>query len=95
MLRGVLVIFTYIVSLIKDEYFEIIRLVYLRILIYFMVIYRVDLKEIYLENRILVVENFWLTFIGLFNIFIIIFLLMIILIVVWLSKIEEGALCNV
>lgn len=89
-LRGVLVVFTYIVSLIPNERFERYNLFYIVIVMlmmvggYYMWIYR-------LKNSFISL-NLWFTFFGIFNIFIIRFLLIIILIVVWLRYMGRGAL---
>lgn len=79
MLRGVLVVFTYIVRLIPNERFEIYGIIILffiiiRILIEFFCKYKYDMSII----RI----NFWNSYIGFINLFIIVFLLIIMLLVV-------------
>lgn len=89
-LRGVLVVFTYIVSLVPNERFENYNLIYLvRIILvlvgrFYVWIYNFKFSIISLK--------LWRRFFGIFNIFIIRFLLIIILIVVWFRYIGCGAL---
>nr|YP_026101.1 NADH dehydrogenase subunit 6 [Habronattus oregonensis]AAT02492.1 NADH dehydrogenase subunit 6 [Habronattus oregonensis] len=90
MLSGVLVVFTYMVSLLPNEMFENYNFVYMvgmMILLlggYFMVIYG--------EKWGVVSLNLWLSYVGMFNIFMVSFLLSIMLMVVWMSYMGYGAL---
>lgn len=89
-LRGVLVVFTYIVRLIPNERFErfnLLRIIVLLFMImgrYYIWIYELKFGFISL--------TLWITFFGIFNIFMIGFLLIIILMVVWLRYIGRGAI---
>lgn len=89
-LRGVLVVFTYMVSLIPNERFENYNLLYMIGVIIFIVgrfyVWSYDLK--YGVIRL----NLWRNFFRIFNIFMVSFLLTIILIVVWFRYIGCGAL---
>lgn len=88
MLRGVLVIFTYIVRLIPNERFESYNLIFVIFLIFlffgfFIYKYVFDLSY----NSL----SLWGSRISLFNIFVVSFLLRIILIVVWIRYLSKGA----
>lgn len=89
-LRGVLVVFTYIVSLIPNERFENYNLLYIVGIIIFIVgrfyIWRYDIKFGIIRLRL------WRRFFRIFNIFIVRLLLTIILIVVWFRYVGYGAL---
>lgn len=89
-LRGVLVVFTYIVSLIPNENFERYNIVYILILIILMMggykVWKYDIKWIFISLEL------WNSCISIINIFIVRFLLIIILMVVWLSYIGYGAI---
>lgn len=89
-LRGVLVVFTYIVRLIPNERFERYNLLYLLGIIIFVI--RGYYIYIYNYKLRLYRIRLWGSYISIFNIFIVIFLLIIILIVVWFSYIGRGAL---
>lgn len=87
-LRGVLVIFTYIVRLIPNERFENYNLIFVIFLIFlffgfFIYKYVFDLSY----NSL----SLWGSRISLFNIFVVSFLLRIILIVVWIRYLSKGA----
>lgn len=90
MLRGVLVVFTYIVRLIPNERFErfnlliIITVILIFIGGYYILVYELKFGMISL--------TLWRTFFGIFNIFMIGFLLIIILVVIWLRYMGRGAL---
>lgn len=89
MLRGVLVLFTYIVSLIPNERFERYNLVYIFIFILFFIriyLYNIFIDESYMSLRL------WCLYIRIFNLFITSFLLRIIIIVVWLRYLGKGAI---
>lgn len=89
-LRGVLVVFTYIVRLIPNERFENYNLLYIIGVIMFLIgrfyvwIYDIKMGVISL--------NLWRRFFSFFNIFIVVVLLGIILVVVWLRYMGFGAL---
>lgn len=89
-LRGVLVVFTYIVRLIPNERFENYNLLYIIGVIIFLIgrfyvwIYDIKMGVISL--------NLWRRFFSFFNIFIVVVLLGIILVVVWLRYMGFGAL---
>lgn len=88
-LRGVLVVFTYIISLIPNEMFENYNIMYIYILFIISVLsYDYILKEI---NE-LVSLMVWVSLYGILNIFIISFLFIIILIIVWFRYYNEGAI---
>lgn len=87
-LRGVLVIFTYIISLIPNERFERYNLVFVIFLIFIFFGYFIY-KYFFNKNYIsLILWNFRLR---IFNIFVVRFLLRIILIVVWIRSLNKGA----
>nr|YP_010154939.1 NADH dehydrogenase subunit 6 [Phanuelus gladstone]QQX28282.1 NADH dehydrogenase subunit 6 [Phanuelus gladstone] len=90
MLSGVLVLFTYMVSLIPNESFENYNLMYLMGLLFMMIgsyyYWMMDLKHSFMSIML------WSSFMSLFNLFMISFLLMIMLLVVWLSFIGCGAI---
>lgn len=89
-LRGVLVVFTYMVRLIPNERFENYNLLYMIGVIIFLIgrfyVWIYDLK------MGIISLNLWRRFFGIFNIFIVIVLLRIMLVVVWLRYIGFGAL---
>lgn len=90
MLSGVLVVFTYIVSLIPNERFENYNLLYMIGIIIFIVrifyVWSYELKYGIIRLRL------WRNFFRIFNIFMVSFLLTIILIVVWFRYVGCGAL---
>lgn len=88
MLRGVLVVFTYMVTLIPNESFEvnglmILFVVIILFIIRYIIIYNVDFS--------LVTVNLWITFFSILSLFLVGFLLVIILLVVSLRYINDGA----
>nr|YP_009058783.1 NADH dehydrogenase subunit 6 [Plexippus paykulli]AIM52649.1 NADH dehydrogenase subunit 6 [Plexippus paykulli] len=92
MLSGVLVVFTYMVSLIPNESFESYNLMYMMGMLlllmggYYILMY--DFKGGMLSLSL------WMTLVSVFNMFMVSFLLSIMLVVVWLSYMEYGALRN-
>jgi hypothetical protein len=88
-LRGVLVIFTYIIRLIPNELFENYNIIY----IYIFLIMRIISYE-YILNEIneLISLIIWISWYGILNIFIVSFLFIAILIIVWLRYRNEGAI---
>lgn len=89
-LRGVLVVFTYIVRLVPNERFENYNLIYMVGII--LVMERGFYIWIYDYKFGIISLELWVRIFSIFNIFIIRFLLIIILIVVWFSYIGCGAL---
>lgn len=87
-LSGVLVVFTYIITLIPNERFEITGLLFIIIFIF---IYVIKYKEIFYNDIRLERVNLWNTYLGIFNIFLVRLLLLVILIVVFLSNIHYGS----
>lgn len=88
-LRGVLVLFTYLVRLVPNERFENYNLLYI------FTILTIIMRGLffYLFNDMDYVSlNIWSSYFRIFNLFIVRFLLRIILIVVWLRYMNEGAL---
>lgn len=90
MLRGVLVVFTYIVRLIPNERFEEYNILYILGITLFMV--GGSYIWVYQWKYSFVSLNLWRSFFRIFNIFIVRFLLLIILLVVWLRYYSWGAL---
>lgn len=87
-LRGVLVLFTYMVRLIPNERFENYNLIYVFLFLLTLIVlgtwyfkFNIDYTRLYL----------WESYFGIFNLFIVRFLLRIILIVVWLRYMGYGA----
>lgn len=93
-LRGVLVLFTYIASLVPNERFEYISLVYVSIFIYIIIIFGLRYKFIFYEDRRILILKVWEIVIRIYNLYLVIFLLVIILIVVWLRNFDGGAVRN-
>lgn len=88
-LRGVLVVFTYIVVLIPNESFEVYNLI---ILFSFIVLVIVEFIDNYILDYGIIRINVWVTYLGIITLFITGFLLIVILLVVSLSYINDGAL---
>lgn len=88
-IRGVLVVFTYIVSLFPNERFEIYNLI---------IIIIVCLLRLYLVYEMCGLDyryislNIWFFYIGIFSLYLVRFLLIIIIIVVWIRCLNEGAI---
>lgn len=87
-LRGVLVVFTYIARLIPNESFEVYRLI---IFFSIVVIILVGFDFFYFKDIRIIRINLWVTFLRILNLILISFLLVIILLVVYVRYIEEGA----
>lgn len=87
-LRGVLVVFTYIVTLIPNESFEIYRLVVFTILIVLLIITWINY---YNEDYRIITINLWITYIRVISLFLVGFLLSIMLLVVSLRYVNDGA----
>lgn len=80
-IRGVLMLFTYIVSLIPNESFEVIRLVNFVLLL---IIMRVKIEVINIEDGGVFSIKIWGIVVGGINLYVVIYLLIIIVMVVWL-----------
>nr|YP_009158059.1 NADH dehydrogenase subunit 6 [Carrhotus xanthogramma]AKH36475.1 NADH dehydrogenase subunit 6 [Carrhotus xanthogramma] len=89
MLSGVLVVFTYMVSLIPNEKFEEYNLLYLLIVMMFMV--SGYYMWMYQWKFSFISLSLWYSFFSSMNIFMVSFLLLIMLLVVWLSYYGYGA----
>lgn len=88
-LRGVLVIFTYITSLIPNELFENYNIIYIYI---FLIIRLMSYEYILSEINELISLIIWSSWYGILNIFIVSFLFIIILIIVWFRYRNQGAI---
>lgn len=88
MLTGVLVVFTYIVTLIPNETFEVYGLVFLFILVGLFIVVWINYYNDSLE---LVSIGLWSTYLSFFRLFLVRFLLGVILMVVSLRYINDGA----
>lgn len=88
-LRGVLVVFTYIVRLFPNERFEIYNIIYV---VFFIIVFLGGEYIIYGGDYRMVRFNLWVRYIRMFNLFLVVFLLRIILIVIWVRMIDEGAI---
>nr|YP_009562243.1 NADH dehydrogenase subunit 6 [Cheliceroides longipalpis]QAU56489.1 NADH dehydrogenase subunit 6 [Cheliceroides longipalpis] len=90
MLSGVLVIFTYMASLSPNDSFENYNIMYMLI---FMMMFIGSYYILMYEYKFSIISlMLFKSFFGLFNVFMISFLLMIMLMVVWLSYMMYGAL---
>lgn len=87
-LRGVLVVFIYIVTIIPNESFEIYNLV---VLFFFIVLFIVRFVNLYEVDFRIITVNLWSNYIGIMTLFLVGFLLRVILLVVSLSYINDGA----
>lgn len=88
MLRGVLVVFTYIVRLFPNERFEIYSIIYI---ILFMFLFFRRGYIVYGGDCRIVSINLWVRYVSMFNLFLVVFLLRIMLIVIWVRELSEGA----
>lgn len=86
-IRGVLVVFTYILRLIPNESFE----VYIMVLIFFIMFFFLKYWGVYNVNIGFVSVNLWETYLGIFSLFLIGFLLVVIFLVVILRNINIGS----
>nr|YP_010611003.1 NADH dehydrogenase subunit 6 [Lycosa grahami]WAQ70325.1 NADH dehydrogenase subunit 6 [Lycosa grahami] len=87
MLSGVLVVFTYMVSLIPNESFEIYGMLFMFLFMFFFVKYY-NLFEV---NMGFVSMNLWESYLGMFSLFLVGFLLVIMFLVVLLSNMNFGS----
>lgn len=93
-LRGVLVLFRYIASLIPNEKFEYIKLLYVRVFIYLILIIGFNQISIYWGDTRLLLFKMWNILINLYNLYLVLFLIRIIIMVVWLRNCDSGAIRN-
>nr|YP_009305891.1 NADH dehydrogenase subunit 6 [Dolomedes angustivirgatus]ANW36389.1 NADH dehydrogenase subunit 6 [Dolomedes angustivirgatus] len=89
MLSGVLVVFTYMVTLIPNESFEAYNLVMVFMLMFMLLM---EYKFDFVKDMGLVTLNLWMTYLGMLSMFLVSFLLIIMLLVVFLSNMNIGAL---
>nr|YP_010022218.1 NADH dehydrogenase subunit 6 [Oxyopes licenti]QOL12233.1 NADH dehydrogenase subunit 6 [Oxyopes licenti] len=88
MLSGVLVIFTYMVSLVPNESFEVVNLV---ILLSFMVSMFLNWGLNFNNDMGIMSMDLWASYLGSFSLFLVIFLLAVMLLVVVVSCMTEGS----
>lgn len=88
MLRGVLVVFIYMVTLVPNEKFEIYNLL---VLFLFVMIILIKIDFYFLIDMRLITVNLWITYLGAFNLFLVRFLLRIILLVIVLRYLSDGS----
>lgn len=86
-LSGVLVVFTYIVSLIPNESFE----VYMIVIVFFFIFFFIKYYDLYNVNIGFISVNLWERYLGMFRLFLIRFLLVVIFLVVILRNINIGS----
>lgn len=90
LIRGVLVVFTYIISVLPNESFEISRLL---VLIFSLIlIYNNNFYEEFIQDIRLGRIKIWEIKTIVLSLFLVVYLLFIIIIVVWLRVIERGAI---
>nr|AIW06235.1 NADH dehydrogenase subunit 6 [Araneae sp. MT-2014] len=89
MLSGVLIVFTYMVSLIPNESFETYNLIFLSM---FIVMMMSEVYGLYNNDKSVMVFNMWSSYLGIFNLFMVVYLLGVMIMVVWLSNLSEGAI---
>nr|AIT76181.1 NADH dehydrogenase subunit 6 [Pirata subpiraticus] len=87
MLSGVLVVFTYMVSLIPNESFE----VYMMVVVFFFMFFFMKSYSEYSVNMGFVSINLWESYLGMFSLFLISFLLVVMFLVVMLSNMNMGS----
>lgn len=90
LMRGVLVVFTYIIRVLPNERFEVSRLVIL--ILGFVLIYKGEVYDEFIQNMRIGRIKIWSGISLIVRLFLIIYLLFIIVIVVWLRIIERGAI---
>nr|UXF58265.1 NADH dehydrogenase subunit 6 [Philodromus sp.] len=88
MLSGVLVVFTYMITLIPNEVFENYNLLYMCMFIFFGFI---GFDYVFFFSNEVVGLIIWNSLLGFLNIFVLVFLFLIMLMVVWFSYLSEGA----
>ena len=93
-IRGVLVLFTYIARLIPNERFEYISLVYVSLFLYTVILLRIKYIVLYYSDIRKIVLKIWIILLGTYNLYLVIFLLLVIVIVVWLRNFDAGAVRN-
>nr|YP_009072486.1 NADH dehydrogenase subunit 6 [Pardosa laura]AIP86890.1 NADH dehydrogenase subunit 6 [Pardosa laura] len=87
MMSGVLVVFTYMLSLIPNESFE----VYMMVVMFFIMFFFLKYWGMYNVNMGFVSVNLWETYLGMFSLFLIGFLLVVMFLVVMLSNMNMGS----
>nr|YP_010545526.1 NADH dehydrogenase subunit 6 [Parasteatoda cingulata]UYG23923.1 NADH dehydrogenase subunit 6 [Parasteatoda cingulata] len=94
MMSGVLVLFTYIASLIPNESFEYVGLVYASIFLSMIMMMKVNYSTNYNIDMSMILLKMWNLLLGMYNMYMVLFLLMIMVMVVWLSNFDVGAVRN-
>nr|YP_010460113.1 NADH dehydrogenase subunit 6 [Lycosa singoriensis]UUC05160.1 NADH dehydrogenase subunit 6 [Lycosa singoriensis] len=87
MLSGVLVVFTYMVSLIPNESFEVFGMVFM----FFFMFFFVEYFNVFKVNMGFVSMSLWESYLGMFSLFLISFLLVVMFLVVLLSSMNIGS----
>lgn len=93
-IRGVLVLFRYIARLIPNERFEYLILIYVRLFVYFVILIKFKYGIIYFGDIRVIVLKIWEMIVRLYNLYIVLFLLIIMVIVVWVRNFGCGAVRN-
>lgn len=93
-IRGVLVLFTYIARLIPNERFEYIGLMYVRLFIYLIIIAIMNYNMINYSDIRIILLKIWGILLGVYNLYLVLILLIVIVIVVWLRRVDDGAVRN-
>lgn len=81
-------VFTYLVRLFPNERFELYGLIY--VMIFIMIFLRIGI-EIYGCDFRFIRVNLWVSYVRFFNLFLVNFLLRVMLMVVWVRSMNEGA----
>nr|YP_010297093.1 NADH dehydrogenase subunit 6 [Plator insolens]UMI39153.1 NADH dehydrogenase subunit 6 [Plator insolens] len=89
MLSGILVIFTYMVSLVPNEMFENYNLIMIFMM---MIMMMVNFEIFYLGDMSYMCLSLWGSYISFYNLFMVGFLFGVMLMVVWISCIDSGAM---
>lgn len=90
MLRGVLVLFTYIASLSPNEIFEMVG-VGVGLVVVCILSMRFGTEQVVIRDSRLMVVKLWEGLMGLVNLYIVVLLLFTILVVVWITRVFLGA----
>lgn len=93
-IRGVLVLFSYFIRLISNVKFELLSFVYIRIFLFFVFLFKINKDVFFIDDFSFISFKFWERIIGLYNIYLVLFLLIIIVMVVWLRNLNIGAVRN-
>nr|QNV12127.1 NADH dehydrogenase subunit 6 [Amaurobius fenestralis] len=89
MLSGVLVVFTYMVSLFPNESFEMYNLLIIMMMCVFSLYWIYDMFGM---DYSYISLNMWFFYMGIFSVCLVSFLLMVMVMVVWMSYLNEGAI---